>query len=73
LKGAFSPQRHKEHKGFLCVPCAFAVNTNLIIKTIRERFDTYRFVEYKEYVIDLLQRVCMVSVETMKIYQTMLS
>jgi len=32
----------------------------------------YRFAEYKESVIDLLQRVCTVSVETMKIIQEML-
>lgn len=35
--------------------------------TIREKFNTYRFADYKEQVIDLLQRVCTVSVETMKI------
>lgn len=35
--------------------------------TIRERFNTYRFADHKEQVIDLLQRVCTVSVETMKI------
>ena len=35
--------------------------------TIRERFNTYRFADYKEQVIDLLARVCTVSVETMKI------
>ncbi len=39
--------------------------------TIRERFDTYRFVDYKEKVIDLLQRVITVSVETVKIVETM--
>ncbi len=35
--------------------------------TIRERFNTYRFAGYKEQVIDLLRRVCTVSVETMAI------
>ena len=35
--------------------------------TIRERFNTYRFADHKERVIDLLQRVCTVSVETVKI------
>jgi len=36
-------------------------------KTIAEKFNTYRFADYKEHVIDLLKRVCTVSVETMKI------
>ena len=36
-------------------------------KTLREQFDTYRFAAYKEQVIDLLKRVCTVSVKTMKI------
>lgn len=35
--------------------------------TIREKFNTYHFANYKEPVIDLLRRVCTVSVETMKI------
>jgi predicted helicase len=35
--------------------------------TIREKFDTYRFADYKEEVIDLLMRVTTVSVETAKI------
>ena len=35
--------------------------------TIREKFDTYRFADYKEKVIDLLMRVTTVSVETAKI------
>ena len=35
--------------------------------TIRERFNTYRFADHKEKVIDLLQRVCTVSVETVRI------
>ncbi len=34
-------------------------------KTIQEEFNTYRFADYKEDVIDLLQRVCTVSVRTM--------
>lgn len=40
-------------------------------KTIAEKFNTYSFAEYKETVIDLLQKVCAVSVETMKIIQGM--
>jgi len=32
--------------------------------TIKEKFNTYRFSDYKEKVIDLLMRVCRVSVET---------
>jgi predicted helicase len=39
--------------------------------TIAEKFNTYRFADYKEQVIDLLQRVCTVSVETMKIIEEM--
>ncbi|MBN8743244.1 MAG: N-6 DNA methylase [Thiomonas arsenitoxydans] len=39
--------------------------------TIRERFDTYRFADYKEKVIDLLMRVTTVSVQTQHIVQAM--
>ena len=39
--------------------------------TIREKFNTYRFADYKEQVIDLLMRVCTVSVETIKIINQM--
>ncbi len=39
--------------------------------TIAEKFNTYRFADYKEHVIDLLKRVCTVSVETMKIIREM--
>ncbi|MGB8598090.1 MAG: type ISP restriction/modification enzyme, partial [Burkholderiales bacterium] len=39
--------------------------------TIREKFNTYRFADYKEHVIDLLARVCTVSVETQKIVEDM--
>ena len=39
--------------------------------TIREKFDTYRFEDYKERVIDLLARVTTVSVETQKIVEAM--
>ncbi len=39
--------------------------------TIAEKFNTYRFADYKEQVIDLLMRVCTVSVETMKIIEEM--
>ena len=35
--------------------------------TIAERFNAYRFADYKEQVIDLLQRVCAVSVRTAEI------
>jgi predicted helicase len=40
-------------------------------KTIAEKFNTYRFADYKEQVIDLLQRVCTVSVETVNIIEQM--
>ena len=39
--------------------------------TIREKFNTYRFADYKQQVIDLLCRVCTVSVETVKIIKEM--
>ena len=39
--------------------------------TIRERFNTYRFADHKERVVDLLQRVCAVSVGTMEIIDQM--
>ena len=39
--------------------------------TIAEKFNTYKFADYKEQVIDLLMRVCTVSVETMKIVNAM--
>ncbi len=39
--------------------------------TIAEKFNTYCFADYKEQVIDLLARVCTVSVETMKIVKEM--
>ena len=34
--------------------------------TILEKFNTYRFADHKERVIELLQRVCTVSVETVR-------
>jgi predicted helicase len=40
-------------------------------KAIAEKFNTYRFADYKEEVIDLIQRVCTVSVETMNIIKQM--
>lgn len=40
-------------------------------KTIAENFNTYRFADYKNHVIELLKRVCTVSVETMKIIEEM--
>jgi predicted helicase len=39
--------------------------------TIRERFDTYRFVDYKDKVIDLIARVTRVSVRTQEIVAAM--
>jgi predicted helicase len=39
--------------------------------TIREKFNTYRFADYKEKVIDLLARVTRVSVETVAITDAM--
>ncbi len=40
-------------------------------KTIAEKFNTYRFSDYKEHVIALLQKVTTVSVETIKIIREM--
>ena len=39
--------------------------------TIREKFNTYRFSDHKETVIDLLHRVCTISVGTMEIVDNM--
>jgi predicted helicase len=39
--------------------------------TIAEKFNTYRFADYKDHVIDLLKRVCTVSVETVRIVESM--
>ena len=39
--------------------------------TIAERFNTYKFADYKEKVIDLVRRVCTVSVKTMEIVDRM--
>jgi len=39
--------------------------------TIREKFNTYKFADYKATVIDLLQRVCSVSVGTVEIMKEM--
>lgn len=41
--------------------------------TIREKFNTYRFIDCKEKVIDLIARVTRVSVETMEIIESMKS
>jgi predicted helicase len=38
--------------------------------TVAEKFNTYRFADHKEQVIELLRRVCTVSVETMKIVRS---
>jgi len=35
--------------------------------TIAEKFNTYKFADYKKEVIELLKKVCTVSVETMKV------
>ena len=40
-------------------------------KTIAEKFNTYRFADYKEHVIELLQKVTTVSIETMSIIREM--
>ncbi len=39
--------------------------------TIRDKFNTYRFADHKERVIDLLKRVCTVSVKTMDVVDDM--
>jgi len=39
--------------------------------TIREKFNTYRFCDYKEKVVDLLMRVTTVSMETVRITEAM--
>ncbi len=39
--------------------------------TVAEKFNTYRFADYKEHVIDLITRVTRVSVETMEITEAM--
>ena len=49
----------------------FAVICGKQDPTIREKFNTYRFADHKEHVIDLLKRVTRVSVETMKIVEAM--
>ncbi len=40
-------------------------------KTIREKFNTYKFADYKNHVIDLIQRLTTVSVKTMEIVNLM--
>lgn len=39
--------------------------------TIAEKFNTYRFADYKEKVIELLKKVCTVSLETVRIVKEM--
>jgi predicted helicase len=39
--------------------------------TIAAKFNTYRFKDYKEKVVDLITRVTRVSVETMEIVEAM--
>jgi predicted helicase len=43
----------------------------IVDKTIAAQFDVYRFADYKAEVIDLLQKICTVSVETIKIMSEM--
>ena len=43
----------------------------LLPATITEKFNTYRFADYKEKVIDLLLRVTTVSVRTVEITRAM--
>ncbi len=40
-------------------------------KIVREKFNTYHFADYKEQVVELLQRICTVSVKTMKVINEM--
>ncbi len=40
-------------------------------KKLAEKFNTYKFADYKEQVIDLLKGVCTVSVETMAVVREM--
>ena len=40
-------------------------------QTIADQFNTYRFADYKASVIELLQRVCTVSIETLQIIEEM--
>lgn len=39
--------------------------------TIREKFNSYRFSNHKEAVVDILKRVTRISVETMKVVEAM--
>ena len=39
--------------------------------TIAEKFNTYKFADYKDHVIELIKKVTTVSVETMKIIREM--
>src|SRR5690606_27251139 len=39
--------------------------------TIREKFNTYRFADHKEQVVDLLARVANVSVQTQQVVEAM--
>jgi len=42
-------------------------------QTINEKFNNYRFADYKESVIELLAKVCTVSIETMQIIEEMVT
>jgi predicted helicase len=37
--------------------------------TIKEKFNTYRFIDHKEQVIELLGKVCQISIETVELIQ----
>ena len=45
--------------------------SKIVVVNWVEKFNTYRFADHKEKVIDLLQRVTRVSIETMKIVEAM--
>jgi predicted helicase len=39
--------------------------------TIREKFDTYQFADYKEEIIELLARLTTISIETLRVARAM--
>ena len=53
--------------------CSTSTRRKTSDPTIREKFNTYRFADYKEKVIDLLAQVTTVSVETTRIVNAMRS
>ncbi|VEP12533.1 DNA or RNA helicase of superfamily II (fragment) [Hyella patelloides LEGE 07179] len=40
-------------------------------KTIAEKFNNYRFADYREEISELIQKICDVTVKTMKIIEQM--